>query len=244
MIVICYGMPKSASTFTMQLTSALVACKSDQRSVYNSLPERVKSKFYKNTRFIEVVDQTIYDLVDAVSHDQVLVIKTHSSLSESVKSVLMSGNALGIVNYRNPYDIIVSLKDAGERERLRKKPDQRQGFTRIKSIDDAKLGIKKIIKNGITWLDEKLDSLLYIPYESIEKTPFQVASDINIFLQLNIDSESITTIVNRFINDKSRIGEYNVGVSGRGAEISFNKSERKLVKEIDSFIDLYLKNPK
>ncbi|NES77676.1 MAG: tetratricopeptide repeat protein [Okeania sp. SIO1H4] len=69
--------------------------------------------------------------------------------------------------------------------------------------------------------------------------PFNVARDINEFLQLNLEPNSIDTIVDGFISDKSKIGQYNIGVSGRGAEISFSESDKKLVEEINSFVDLY-----
>ncbi|NES89355.1 tetratricopeptide repeat protein [Okeania hirsuta] len=239
MIIICYGMPKSASTFTFQLASALVDCKYSQSKVYKSLPEKTKRHFYKNTRFIEKLDQAIYDLVDIVPSDKVLVIKTHSPLSKPVESVLESGNALAIVNYRNPYDIIVSLKDVGEKERLKKKSERHKGFAKIKSIDDAKVLIPDFIRKAKTWLDKKSESLLYVSYQEVEKIPFNVARDINEFLQLNLEPNSIDTIVDGFISDKSKIGQYNIGVSGRGAEISFSESDKKLVEEINSFVDLY-----
>jgi hypothetical protein len=261
MIVICYGMPKSASSFTFQLAAALVDCKykvykslpeedslyinklelGTYNNTYTSLPERVKSHFFLKSLYIDKLDQAIYDLVDTLPSDQVLVIKTHSPLSKPIESVLESGNALAIVNYRNPYDIIVSLKDVGERERLKEKSQQLQGFSRIKSIDDAKALIPKIIKGAKTWLDKKSKSLLYVSYQSVEKTPFNVAWDINEFLQLNLKPNSIDTIVDYFISDKSKIKQYNIGVSGRGAEISFSESDKELVEEMDSFVNLYLK---
>ena len=261
MIVICYGMPKSASSFTFQLAAALVDCKykvykslpeedslyinklelGTYNNTYTSLPERVKSHFFLKSLYIDKLDQAIYDLVDTLPSDQVLVIKTHSPLSKPIESVLESGNALAIVNYRNPYDIIVSLKDVGERERLKEKSKQRPEFAWIKSIDDTKRNIRGIVSTAKTWLDKKSESLLCISYQSIEKTPLNVALDIDKFIQLNLKPSSIRTIVDGFISDKSKIGEYNVGVSGRGAEISFTESDKKLVEEMDSFIYLYLK---
>lgn len=214
MIVICYGMPKSASSFTFQLASALVDCKYSKSNVYESLPERAKSHFY-NTVFIPKLDKAIYDLVDTVPSDKVLVIKTHSPLSKPVESALESGNALAIVNYRNPYDIIVSLKDVGEKERLKENSQQRKGFAKIKSINDAKACIPDIIRIAKTWLGKKSESLLYVSYQSLEKTPFNVAQDINEFIQLNLEPNSIYTIVDRFISDKSKIWEYNLSKSCR-----------------------------
>lgn len=241
MIVICYGMPKSASTFTVQLATALVDCQHNQSKLYEYLPEGVNPSAKNKIVYIQELDKVICDLVDRVPSDRVLVVKTHCPLSKPIESALESGNALAIVNYRNPYDIMVSLKDVGERERLKEKSKQRPEFAWIKSIDDTKRNIRGIVSTAKTWLDKKSESLLCISYQSIEKTPLNVALDIDKFIQLNLKPSSIRTIVDGFISDKSKIGEYNVGVSGRGAEISFTESDKKLVEEMDSFIYLYLK---
>ena len=110
MIVICYGMPKSASTFTFQLSTDIAYIHDDQWQLNKKLPEELQSTF-----IAENLSQVISKIHKYIKNDQLYVIKTHCPLNDTLVKMIQEGNVKAIVSIRDPYDIVVSLKDTSDK---------------------------------------------------------------------------------------------------------------------------------
>ena len=223
-------MPKSASTFAFQLAKDIAESHSNQSKLRQLLPQELQCNFQTE------LDKTIQKIDEVIPDEEIYVIKTHCSLNEEVKALLVKGHAKAMVSYRNPYDIVVSLKDAGERERSKPVEKQRKYFTQIKTYEDALSKIPGILKIGEFWL--KYPNILKIPFSRIAKDPLTAAQEIADYM--GVSTANLSQIVESYVLNKKSIGEFNIGKEGRG-HIEFSLSEdNDIKKKMDKFVMLYL----
>lgn len=218
MIFISNGVPKSATSFSFLLCNE-VACTHTPRYPFTySLPDHLQAMYFDD------ISSIIDELIERVPREQIYVIKTHTPLNDNIRQHIEKGNALASVTYRDPYDIVTSLLDAGKRERTKgESENKRESFTSIYTVDDALRLIPKALTNGRTWLEqvEALPGLIRTPYETLRKYPHWVVESYAQLLGLRVNTEEI---VNKFLNDRENIWEYNKGQSGRGyKEIQINE---------------------
>lgn len=224
-------MPKSASTFTFQIAQDIAQTISDQIQLSSTLPEKLQHPYVG-----EGFDDALRTIIALIPDNEVYVIKTHLPLTEYTKGLILENQIKATVSYRDPYDITVSLKDAGQKERLREEKVQRKWFAQIKTHEDALKKVSDILKIAETWLN--FPDSFKVPFPRITKETINVVRDMATYLQ--VPNTNIEVIVERYLSGRKPIGEFNVGVEGRGHQELKLPNDHKTKKEMDSFIELYL----
>jgi hypothetical protein len=231
MLYVCYGMPKSASSFAFTLAKDIAQTKSDQMQLKSLLPEDIQDFF-----IVSDLGKTLTKISEFIPKEEVYVVKTHNPLDKETKELLLSGKAKALVSYRDPYDIVVSLKDAGERERRKPKHQQREYFTQITGYQEALEKIPNFLKNARSWLSFQDVDLLQISFSNISNNPQVIAENIAQYMDISID---LLTLINPYISNKELILEFNKGEKGRGHK-EFTLPEGDPIKqEMDRFLKLY-----
>ena len=224
-------MPKSASSFAFQLASSIANQRTRQHVLQQTLPESMRNRF-----ILDHLGDQVERLLEYIPPDAHYVLKTHSPLDERLGRQIANGNVRGCVSVRNPFDIAVSLMDAGKRERALPPAQQREYFTQVHSQRDAIDLLPHIISNARTWLDSKFGPLLTIPFTHISQTPFKVVEQICESMQIVADPNTIAT---PFLQDKTSILEFNVGLSNRwNTELDLPPDD-PVVKEMEQFTAHY-----
>lgn len=211
MIVICYGMPRSASTFAFQLARDIAQTQSDQEQIRQRLPSKLRNSYR------ERLDEDLEELIACVPAHQIYVVKTHCGFNPTIKAYLETEQAKAIVSYRNPYDVVVSLKEIGEAERSKPVTQQRQSFAQIQSYADALTWMPYTIKVANSWLEWQDERLLLVPFVEVVKDSTAVAE--KIAAHLGVTQINAANIVKPYLANRSAIIEFNVGQSGRGQQI-------------------------
>ncbi|MGB3401838.1 MAG: sulfotransferase domain-containing protein [Microcoleaceae cyanobacterium] len=234
MIFVCYGMVKSASTFAFQLANHLAQTHSNQAELNQLLPEHLQARFIPKN-----LGETLQKLNSYLPNNgEIYVIKTHCFLDDETKKMLSEGKVKAAVSYRDPYDIVVSLKDAGEIERQREEHKQRPYFTEIQSYEDALKKLPPVLKEAKLWLD--CEDTMQINFSRIANEPVVIAQEIADYMGVNIDPQKIVKIVESYTSDKSSIFEFNKGIEGRGQK-ELNLSDTDPIKKtMDEFVSQYL----
>lgn len=232
MLFISYGMQKSASSFAFQLAKDIANTKNSQWQLNQRLPEELRSIFIPNN-----FADNLKKLGEYIKDDEIYVVKTHCPLNYKVKEMIKEGHAKASVSIRNPYDIVVSLKDTGDRERAKEAGQQRKYFTEIKNYTDAVKLLPPIMKNASSWLDNKDLGVLVIPFTQISQNPLEVAQDIAKLM--NVDTD-VTELVESYTSNKQSILEFNVGQAGRGEKLLDLSEDNEITEDMDEFIKMYL----
>ena len=210
MIYICYGIPKSASTFAFTLANEIAAARSDQGALRDSLPSDLRGAYHEN------LNEKLPRFLSLIPEDEILVIKTHQRMTYDIRRFIQEGKCKAQISIRDPYDIAMSLHDAGIRERSLPEGEQRRAFTSIESLDDALERLWVLLNDGETWLSVAAElNIPIIDFEQIRNRPYRVARKIGNNIGVNAD---VDAIVYKYVSDKSRIGEFNKGESGRGRQ--------------------------
>jgi hypothetical protein len=243
MLYICYGMPKSASSFICQLAIDIAQSHSDQNRLLLGLPSHLQGDFFHND-----LEHKLPDFCAAIPEQAIYVIKTHDPLTEALKAELQAGRARAIASYRNPYDIAVSLKDAGVRERKSPLSQQRPFFVNIRNDKDALIQIPYHLKCARSWLtfaqsQENAGSVLAFAFEQIVHDTHRVAEAIATHMGITSDISAIdiSAIVTPYQINQQKILEFNVGRSGRGMqELDLAKIPTYLENNINEFVNEFL----
>jgi hypothetical protein len=233
MLYISYGMPKSASSFAFQLAAAVAGHLSKQSETINKMPEHLRASYFDD------INVQFKELDSLVSRQDILVLKTHGPLGPDVKQKILNGQALASITLRDPYDILVSLLDAGTRERERPESEQRPFFSRIFTMEDALTRIPYQLHSASVWMNHVGDSAncLILRFDELTMNPASAVGKFAEHMDVICDHDSIAQ---SFISDKSKIREFNVGKSGRG-HTEIEVPERHPVKSLmDKFIERYL----
>lgn len=106
MIVINYGLPKSASTFVYQLTASILsAAGHDQTAIRRAhLPEELRADD------LPLVPEVLHTLLDSVPARSILTVKTHYPL-EPLRDLTRNQQVRAIVTVRDPRDAMLSFMD-------------------------------------------------------------------------------------------------------------------------------------
>lgn len=207
MILVCYGMPKSASTFAYQMAIGLLEAAGHVQSeiAERYLPEELRADFF---------DEDNIDLEALLAHVPpyaVRVIKTHARL-ESVGQSVFDPRVKAIVTARDPRDAILSAMDTAKRE-LKKARQVGTGFTDLLNFDAALPFYRQQMLFSLDWWRQS--GFLKISYRELALQPYRAAERMNKYLALGVNSEAV---VNYFLEDRSRIVEFSTGTIGRFRE--------------------------
>lgn len=231
MLFLCYGMPKSASSFAFTLAKDIAQTKSDQMQLKSTLPEDLRDFF-----IVSGLGKTLTRISDLIPEEEIYVLKTHNPLDKETQELLLSGKIKAIVSYRDPYDIVVSLKEAGDRERQKPKNRQREYFTQITGYEEALEKIPNFLNNARSWMEFQETKLVKISFSDISKNPLIIAQNIAQHMGLEVDTSKIA---NSYVSNKESILEFNKGVEGRGYQELNIPENNSIKKQMDEFIDLY-----
>lgn len=219
MIVISYGMVKSASTFCFQITHDMLKANGhDQVAIRSSLPPRWQNQFQNLRR------GDARELHAIVPRNAIMLIKTHSLPPKDMKRQLSKGIALATATIRDPRDCVVSYIDAVARE-VREGTARRFSTPASSPMEAAKI-IESHVKHAIKWLN--LANVLPIPYDLLASDPHTAAE--RIAMHVGIDVE-IDEILRPYLQDRSLIWEYNVGKPGRYLDV-LDKKDQKTLDEV------------
>jgi len=232
MLYICYGMPKSASTFAFQLARDFARTVSSQEELKARMPEDLKHPFLGDMK------ESLRRVSQCIPQYEIYVVKTHAPMSDRLKPMLTQGDVKAFATFRNPYDIVVSLKDAGETERHKEKERQREWFTNIKTYEDALQHLPPILNAASDWLQRP--DVLKLSFSAIKNQALSVAKQIA--AHMGITDLDVDAFVKKYLSKKELIGEYNVGAEGRGYK-EFSLPDHDPVKQqMDQFIRQYMQD--
>jgi hypothetical protein len=206
MIIVSYGMQKSASTFVYQLIRDMLEnAGHNQENIRNKFLFKENSAPYQN-----LTGEYLEYFCSVVPENQIYLIKTHSHLDNLMKEMLFNKKALALATYRDPLDIVISLLDVGKSEKLLPILQQRQPFADINTVSDAINMLDWIIPSAESWLE--CDYVKPISYVDIYLQPYNVAEEIKRLLNLDVNAK---IICEKYISNKMAIGEFNKGGIGR-----------------------------
>ena len=201
-IFICYGIPKSASSFTWQLvkrTATIGGLDVATLTVYSKgkpTPEDA----------IDPVSGKNLALVQEEIADRCAVIKTHGAQTKEAAELVKQGQSKIFVSYRDLRDVALSLIDHGQRSRSRGATD----FSQFLEPRDSLVTLTDAVRRMQSWVDT-CDPLL-ISYEDVsfdtENTVKRIAQKLEV--QVSVDE-----VLRFFEHKKDVIIHFNKGVRDR-----------------------------
>ncbi len=197
-------MPKSASTFCYQLAESMLRQAGHIRDdiCKNFLPESL------HVAFMVFDNEDIFKIVECIPNDKILIIKTHSKLSNSIDQLLKSGRIKATATFRDVRDAAVSLLDSGEKDRRLKK---NRPFSEIWNIEQALDYFKKYEPILTPWLTHPC--VLKLSYNLLAEKSMEAAIRIRDYLGIEVN---VPNVMDKFSGNLSeKIWEFNVGKIGR-----------------------------
>ncbi|MEZ5558739.1 MAG: sulfotransferase domain-containing protein [Pseudomonadales bacterium] len=220
MLILVYGLPKSASTFAAELCRDLArAAGHDQ--------EALREKYLGPDSGGGYVSNlpSLVELAGRMARDDLLVLKTHSPRMPELAALEADGVLRTLVTYRDPRDAALSAFEAGKK--ARESGDQSQGFYRLETLDDA-IGFiaRHINKVTRSWL--LAPHALKLQYGYLTRSPLHAAADIARFIGL--DDPAIVDAAKELANGEKRVYNFNVGQIGRYKDV-FSPAQLAMVTE-------------
>lgn len=160
--------------------------------------------------FVQLGDGDLSRIAGLVPADQTLVIKLHGPLHDDIRASLDQGLCRAICTHRDPRDAAVSLGDAAHRERRRRDSLRRDAFTVLATLDECIATIAQRLADALPWL--RHERVLRLDFDGLRRDPYASAQAICAYLGLTIDPAAVLL---RYLADKHRIGEFNIGAAGR-----------------------------
>lgn len=226
MLLITYGMPRSASTFIWQLTYDIINYTNKQHEFKQLLEP------HQRPNFIYDISKEIDSISTAIPDDAFYLIKTHGEYSEALRPFETRNELKIICSIRNPYDLCVSWMDVHQKEMKEGKP--RPGFEEANTLEKVVEVVKRDISIAEEWLGA--ENPLVFKYEEITGDHGHLID--SIVNHIGIETYLYDKVYNFYL-DKANITEFNKGVSGRGEELK-SRLDEDTKKIFDTFIDRYL----
>ena len=230
MLIICYGMIKSASTYTFQVVEDIVKVDCAQKGLdYIKISQLVDSLEYD---FIDTNTdiKTVVDAINSSKYDfwgeHHLIVKTHEPVTFFEKAIDCRCTK-AILNYRHPAEIALSLTEEAKKEKA-------QGLNRFSAYDSFDKALEQLpyqVEAFLSWYKSKNIVCHTVSYDNIAKQPVDVLREVADFIGVNVDIENIVT---EYKKDNTKIVEFNKGVFGRRfdeiKESELNAIEEKLTE--------------
>lgn len=217
MLVVCFGIHKSASTFAYRLITEA------SRRLFSGEVMTGKDVKRVNNGYIE-------RNTEVIKNDQKLLIqKTHAGTDTDIGKLVNEGQVKAIASIRDPRDVALSMLDAGKKEReLGRKNDIAKIFTLAEATSQIKSDIHALMR----WYD--LSNCHVIPYVEIKEKPsVTVGKIVEIVLDKKISSEECEAIVASISRDTIRL---NRGIHQRYLT-EMSESDSETIK--NSFKEFY-----
>lgn len=205
MLILVYGVPKSASTFATAIARAMVqAAGHDQAALRDKhIPGDDKTGFIVDLADLAAIAHTLAD-------SEMIVLKTHSPRDATVETLEARGVLRCIASYRDPRDAALSAFEAAEKARASN--DHRQGFFQLESLDDAiNFTIRHVDLVARPWL--LAPAVLKLNYDFLTRTSEDAA--LQIAHHLGLEPKAAIHAARHLLSGKKRVYNFNVGQSGR-----------------------------
>lgn len=211
MVLISYGMQRSASTFAFEICTEIAnAAGSNQAELRNRLPEKYRRSHapLKGTVFRKSDNENalpIEEIAPYFNDGSIYVIKTHSGPSINFMKMIHQGDICCTLSYRDPRDIAVSLLEAGRRNRERN--NSNKAFTHIHEMEHAIDIARGELQKFYRW--QALPNAVVLPLKFTKSSPNSITKVISDLLNVTIDTEEVTKKVldempNFFKGDEGR----------------------------------------
>lgn len=206
MLFITYGLQKSASTFCFQLAYDIAWCSGhDQTALWDAF-----LRPSARDRYLPIDAFPVRDVAEAVPRDRVLVIKTHSPMSDDARSLLAEGLIRASATFRDPRDAAVAVLDAASKGRERTK---NEAFGEVCTMADAIDLIADNLPNTTGWLADP--RVLKLPFDLLATEPVAATHRLADYMGLEVDAAEI---VKPYLTGRKAIFEFNEGLGGRHRE--------------------------
>jgi len=203
MIYLCYGVPKSASTFTYVVTEHILR-------VAGYAPFRLSAAAKGLDKTLNYIDPISWEAIERVASEigeRSAVIKTHGAPDGRMLEEIGRGNVFGSAVIRDPRDVALSLLDHARRSRIRGDRD----FAEIHSLHDTLPLLDEQITRFSQWM--RSDGILLIGYNEICFDTAAAAGRIINQLGIGVtQAEVISTLP-----DRRKIEQFNKGWQKRYA---------------------------
>jgi len=225
-IFFCNGQPKSGSTFCFQLVRQLVPhreLRADDAELRNALVGNDAAQrilYTQSGDYTGYVRGSIANAAMALARlplppDTQLVVKTHDA--SPVPAPLLPVPAVVLTTFRDPFDVMVALRDQVERELARPVGQRRPGFLTNDTYEKA---LTKSGQFAARLHGSFSPSNWYCEYPAfIRPSPENVAW---LSAMLGVDEASVSVAAGR-LDQQIRAGdvhcEFNRGEPGRGRQI-------------------------
>lgn len=230
LIYFSYGMTKSGSTLAYHLVSEALVW------VGQNAPRPPEHLLGPNKRinFVQHIseDQAEGLLDFAQTTGRPVVLKTHTRPDPVVVKMLQDGRAIAHACYRDPRDMALSMLDHGKRARATGKP----AFAEIKTMDDAKTGIRNQCDSLTAWL--RLPNVMPLDYEDIAFDMVNTVAKIQSQLGISGDPDDAAAAVM-----DGRFTQQNKAVSKRHTTEMAPKDSQSFKEEFAPFYDLINQHP-
>ena len=232
MIIVSFGMPKSASTYTYQVLTDICSQITDPDKLRIDLPWRLHDPFIMNS-------ETLVDLSSRIVEEQYYVVKTHMKFDEAVADLILSGKIKVVSQFRNSLDATVSLIDAGEAERRKPLKSQREPFKSTFTIEDAIPHVVDYMLTARKWIEAAREfEFPCFDYKQITTNPELCFVEICRYIGITVD---VAPVIKKYETNPNLIGEMNIGRSGRGQEelnLEAHHPFMRLAKEFNDWADV------
>lgn len=219
MIVFSASMPKSGSAWYFHMTNDLMqaAGHDDARAVRDRFGMADLVKY--PTCFIDPFDngkltRVIVPHFRGVSY----TVKTHRGPSRYIRWLTHLGVLKPTYIYRDPRDVVVSFFEHGERLRAEGETRWFGAFTEIEQVIE-KTG-NEYVNTWRQW--QQFGKVLTLQYESLLEDAEAELHRLNDYLQLKIDSATVSDIAANYRRDKTDVPQANLhlnkGIRGRFKE--------------------------
>jgi hypothetical protein len=245
MFVLSVGMPKSGSTLLSLY----------QKGVLKRLmPNNGQAEFEQLIKegkvngigiFVHDIEspETLGNLVDLSKKIGPFVVKTHSSLTNQIRDLILNKQILATYIHRDPRDVILSAIDHGTRSLLH--PAKSTFFLQFDTVQNSIPIVKGFCRTGIEWVRSGLCETY--TYHDLLMNPVYELNRFTNFINIEFESSIVMEVINSLtINPIKGKKQYNTGKLLRYPdEMSHNdivKCNLELLEELEFFGYQRIKN--
>ncbi|MDE1915793.1 MAG: hypothetical protein KGJ57_05720 [Sphingomonadales bacterium] len=210
MIIISFGMLKSASTLAYQMTEQILR-QAGRAPCILGLPLRPALSV---TNYFDNIDMALIRRIEAAAQGRDIVIKTHQLPAPDVLEQVEHGAIRATVSYRDPREIALSMVDHGARSRRWSIPE----FSECKTASDCLASIDDQVETLRSWC--RIGGVERIAYNDICFDMRSVITRLANRLGVAVMPAQVESV---FAN-KMMVGQFNKGVKDRFHEMSARES--------------------
>lgn len=174
MFVLCYGAPKTGSTLAFQLVSALLDLRGHRQSDISDTAHSPDHLQHFVPRHMARDATWLSEMKAHGTNPSLFALKTHSTCTPVLRSLIQDGAIKAIVNTRDPRDTALSLRDIGFKK-------SKGAFNNIAGLYDAIQSVQKHVPDTDSWC---VDRALIADYDEIAFFHHRFLSRVAAYLDL------------------------------------------------------------